>query len=186
LANVNGAFGLRPVRNGNGNAPRVTKYAAAATVYEGSPVCFDGNGAIIQYTNALALTGDIAGVAANYATSGQDVYVYTDPNQVYEIQITGAATVAAGDYQAMFRFAANPEAGSAVTFTSTASLDIATAGVTAAGAATATPLRLLSYPRRPNNDITLQNAVVNVMLVPCYTSFGMTMGSAAADTYTTS
>lgn len=188
MANINAPFGLRPVRNGNGNSPRIEKFvvAAGATIYEGSPVCLDGNNQVVQYTNALALTGDMAGVAANYATAGQDVFVYTDPNQVYEIQITGAATVATGDYNAMFQFAANPEAGSATTLTSTASLNIAVAGVTAAGAATATPLRLRSYPRKPSNEIANQNAIVQVQLVPVYHTYGLTFGHTIDTTYTTS
>ena len=172
MANINAPFGLRPVKNANGNSPKLTKYVSAATVYEGSPVCVNASFQVIAYAEASALAGDFLGVAANYAESGQDVWVYDDPDTEFDIQTTGTA-VAAVDRNLMYIFA-NFAAGSATTKTSTASLDGSTAGVTTVATATAASiLRFVGYPTRPTNETFVANMVVRVKIVPVYHAYGM-------------
>jgi len=172
MANINAPFGLRPVRNANGNAVKVTRYIAAGTVYEGSPVCLNASFQAAVYTEAAALAGDFLGVCANAATAGQDVWVYDDPDTEFDIQTTGTA-VAAVDRNLMYIFA-NPTAGSSTTNTSTASLDGSTAGVTTIATATAASiLRFVGFPNRPNNEQFVANMVVRVKIVPPYHANGM-------------
>jgi len=187
MANINAPFGLRPVINSNGNGPKLTRYVAANTIGANSPVIINASFQAAIYTEAAAILGNFLGVAANAATVGQDVWVYDDPDQLFEIQTTGTA-VAAVDRNLMYIFA-NFGGIDATTGQSTASLDGSTAGVTTIATATAASiLRFVGFPNRASNEQFIANMVVRVAIVAPYHAFGMShtgVSATAGVAYTT-
>ena len=117
-ANLNG-FGLRPVKHLG--ASQVVAHAIqdgipsgyATSLYRGTPVAYDSNGHVVIAANGSDFVGAFAGVeytdangrrtfsdawTANTVASEVVVYVYDDPNIVYEMQADGSvAQTAIGD-----------------------------------------------------------------------------------------
>ena len=77
--------GLRP----HGRVLRMRPYTAGDTVYANAAVTLSADGFI-----DAATTGKLLGVAANYATVGQTVFVYDDPQQLFEVEGDTAVAVA--------------------------------------------------------------------------------------------
>lgn len=90
MANVDLPSGFKPY----GRIYHVGIYTAGGTIYPGDGVKFDAGdanttefeGRVVAATAAAAMCG----VAANYATAGQKVRVYDDPQQLFIGQCDGA------------------------------------------------------------------------------------------------
>lgn len=114
MGNTNTPFGMRPVRHMSGGVLRSTAYPAgipsayAVSIYEGDPVTILNTGVIGVAAAGDALIGSFAGVQytdstgkprwSSYwpaATVATDIiaYVYDDPNIVYKIRASSAATL---------------------------------------------------------------------------------------------
>jgi hypothetical protein len=65
-------------------------YTAGATIYANAAVTLSSDGFIDPATS-----GKLLGVSSQYATVGQTVMVYDDPQQLFEVE--GDTAVAAGD-----------------------------------------------------------------------------------------
>lgn len=82
MANPDRPRGLRPAER----AARETAYTAGGTVYPGDCVKMNSSGQIV-----VAAAGDaLRGVAASYATSGNNVMVWDDPDQKFACQVNGS------------------------------------------------------------------------------------------------
>jgi hypothetical protein len=86
LANSNRARGFQPYED----VLRVSPYVAGGTIYPGDLVRQDNAGAIVA---ASADTNPNLGVAANYATSGQEVNVWDHPEQKFVCQADDGGSV---------------------------------------------------------------------------------------------
>src|SRR4030042_231825 len=99
LANVDYPHGLNAVMSRMHDPPRLTKYRAFVNtttpvgIYRGDVVILLSTGDI---KTVAAATGDanVLGVANNYveavkANDGADVWVYDDPDTIYEVQSDG-------------------------------------------------------------------------------------------------
>lgn len=89
MANANRAKGFQPYEE----AKRCSPYVAGGTIYPGDLVRMSNAGVIVA---ASADTSANIGVAANYATSGQEVRVWDDPEQKFVAQqdADGAVSIA--------------------------------------------------------------------------------------------
>lgn len=87
MANADRPRGLVPHEKIN----RASPYVAGGTVYPGDAVKMNASGQIV----AAAAGDSLRGVAANYATSGNSVLVWDDPDQKFKVQ--ASASVAAAD-----------------------------------------------------------------------------------------
>lgn len=66
------------------------KYVAGGTVYPGDAVVLNSSGLVVRAAASQALLG----VAASYATSGQNISVWDNPSQIYSVQASGSAITA--------------------------------------------------------------------------------------------
>ena len=137
MANTDNARGLRPIYGPGGGAPKMTKYLAGTTtsIFRGDIVARAANGRVHRIATTTG-SGKIVGVAANYvnalsgvgATTAQDVWVYDDPDQSFEIQDDGAAaTPARSDLGATFALIVG--VGNTTTGQSIFEVDASAAGV---------------------------------------------------------
>jgi hypothetical protein len=94
MANVDYPHGLNAVMSRFADTPRMRKYAANVTtgIFRGDVVTLLTNGRV---ATLLTSTGaaNVIGVAANYnaaaTTPAVDIWVYDDPDTIYEIQSDG-------------------------------------------------------------------------------------------------
>lgn len=86
MANADRPKGLRPQER----AIRETPYVAAGTVYPGDAVKMDDTGRIV----VAAASNALIGVAAAYATSGNEVVVWDSPEQKFVVQADDGTTLA--------------------------------------------------------------------------------------------
>lgn len=89
MANKDMPRGARP----KGRVLRVRKYMAGGTVYPGDFVKSDNAGKVV----VAAASNALLGVAATYATTGNDLLVWDDPNQVFTVQADDATIDAQTD-----------------------------------------------------------------------------------------
>lgn len=89
---VNAPYGFKPSQTSHGGPPRVTVYGfsgEANAVYPGDLVVLEADGKVAVIT--AANEEPLVGVAANFveASSAEDtdVYVYDDPEQLFEVQV---------------------------------------------------------------------------------------------------
>lgn len=89
---VNAPYGFKPSQSAHGGPPRLTIYpfsGEATAVYPGDLVVLEADGKVAVIT--AATEEPLLGVAANYIESGAsedtDVYVYDDPEQIFEAQV---------------------------------------------------------------------------------------------------
>jgi len=92
MANVNLPNGFQPVLPTNISQPKITEYVVAAsqTIAKGDAVILHTDGTVIV---ATATSSGLLGVAASAcasATAGDKIYVYDDPEQIFEAQVAGA------------------------------------------------------------------------------------------------
>jgi hypothetical protein len=93
MANKNQAVGLRP----HGELYRARKYIASGTVYPGDPVAIATDGKV-----SASVTVPLAGVSLQYAIAGQEVMIADHPDQMFEVQANGTATITQADIQGNF------------------------------------------------------------------------------------
>jgi hypothetical protein len=84
MANKNQAMGLRP----HGRELRIRPYVAGSTIYAGAAVTLSSDGQV-----DAATSGKLLGVAKNYALVNQTVYVYDDPQQLFQVEGDTAVAV---------------------------------------------------------------------------------------------
>lgn len=109
MANTHNARGFSPMRGSNGGEPRVRKYSANVTtdIFRGDLVQLLATGRVKTITTTTSVASAI-GVAANRikhgdSSSAQDIWVYDDPDQEFEVTDDGAAaTLSASDVGATF------------------------------------------------------------------------------------
>lgn len=87
MANANRAKGLQPYED----IKRESAYVAGGTIYPGDIVRMNSSGLIVA---ASADTNPNIGVSAQYATSGQEVKVWDDPDQRFVCQADSGGSVA--------------------------------------------------------------------------------------------
>src|SRR5688500_3240587 len=97
MANVDNPRGFKVLRGSNGGEPRMRAYKSNVTtdVFQGDVVQMTANGTIAAITTTTG-TGAIVVVAANAidasdSGTNQDIWVYDDPDQEFEVQDDGAA-----------------------------------------------------------------------------------------------
>lgn len=86
MANTNRPKGFRPYER----AIRETPYTAGGTVYPGDAVHMEADGLV----DAAVASEALVGVAATYATSGNEVLVWDDPQQKFVVQADDGTTLA--------------------------------------------------------------------------------------------
>jgi hypothetical protein len=89
MANKDKPQGLQP----KGKALRINAYQAGGTIYPGDAVKLKSDGTV----EVAAASNALIGVAGSYATSGNEVMVFDDPNQLFEIQADDATVDAQTD-----------------------------------------------------------------------------------------
>lgn len=188
MANLDAPLGFRPVRNESGNVPKLEPFqvSSGVEIFEGAPVCIDGNGEIVAYTDALALAGKVIGVAAHYVSSTQtdrELHVYTDINQEYELQADDATLASKGDSIGRLFRITNPAAGNATTLQSTAEIDASSgASVTGTTAGTLTPIRIERESEQIGNEKNVAFSRYVVRFIPPVMLRGMaTIGAGGTD-----
>lgn len=83
-----------------GRVLRVRPYTAGGTVYKGDPVKFNNAGQVV-----VATAGDaLAGIAAAYAVSGDELLVWDHPDQEFECQSDSADIDALTDMNLNYQF----------------------------------------------------------------------------------
>lgn len=160
MANVDAPRGLRAIRGAHNSAPRLETFGvtAAIEIGEGQIVCLAATGLVVSYTDALALAGGIIGVAAHYVAAAavdRELQIYTDPDQVYEIQADDATITNVAAFRGAFFDVVNPASVNTTLQTSITELDgdSAAANVgTATGALT--PLRCEGIARGIQNELS--------------------------------
>jgi hypothetical protein len=160
MANLDAPFGLNAVRGEYNAAPRLETFtvASSVTVYQGMPVCLNSTGQIIAYTDAAAIAGLVIGVAAHPvlgAATTRDLQVYTDPDQVYEIQADDNSLTAVANYLGGLFDITNPTSGNSTTLHSIAELDassFSTVIINNTAAADLRPLRVEGVSKAINNE----------------------------------
>ncbi len=172
MANVDSAFGLRPVASPGGESSFVMREyevaaAYATALYEGALLMLTTDGTVILWV-ATNLT---VGVAAQYraaaaTTANTTMLVYDDPNQVFLIQSDDNTLVDNGDIQGIgFGISADANHtnadGTAATGISAAELD----GASGANPPTTTLVLMGVRPSRAiDDDMSLANNKVMVRI----------------------
>lgn len=97
MANTHNARGFVPIRGYGGNEPRLRRYKANVTtdIFRGDLVSLATAGTVFSTVTTTG-SATVVGVAANRikhgdSTTSQDIWVYDDPNQDFELQDDGAA-----------------------------------------------------------------------------------------------
>jgi ketosteroid isomerase-like protein len=109
MANVDNPRGFSVLRGSNGGEPRMRKYKANVTtdIFRGDIVQMLAAGTVKTITTTTG-AATVLGVAANAvdasdSSTSQEVWVYDDPDQEFEVQDDGAAaTPSAGDVGATY------------------------------------------------------------------------------------
>lgn len=150
MSNVDRHNGFRPYEE----AVRCRPYVAGGAVYPGDAVSLNSSGQIVAASASSAL----AGVAASYASaSGVEVMVWDDPDQIFEVQDDGSATLASTGVGLNYNIVANSGNSSYIR----SRMELAANS----GATTATlPLKLLGFGREQNSDTVspYQKCVVEI------------------------
>jgi hypothetical protein len=166
MANIDGAFGLKPVRRLGGVAnftanEYVIASGATGPIYQGSPVIMDAAGGgdiIVAAAGATDIVGVFGGCSYTDPTSGKPVFsnyypgsiaasdivaqIYDDPKQVFEIQCDGTIAQASVGANADMT---SIDSGSSTTGKSSAEISATTASGTA-------QLRIIGMSKDPDND----------------------------------
>lgn len=160
MANRDTPMGLRPLRNMNGDAPRVRKYpTSTAVIYEGQIVYLNSNGSAVGLTGTIANTSaalDILGVAQHYkAASAADEHVLVHQDFGGELYLVQADDGSITGLKAIGKnFAiASASAGSTVTGQSQAELDASSSSASTASAA-GLHLKLVEISKMVGNVVT--------------------------------
>lgn len=152
MANADSPRGARPYQQ----VYRANVYRADAEVFKGDFVkqkAGDGTATTQKLTDVEPVSASDAplGVAANYAAAGEEVTVYDDPQQLYEIQADGTEPADAADIGKNYDILATAGSGE----TSRMELDSDTVNTTAT-----LPLKLMRIIPRADNEIAANAKVV--------------------------
>ena len=165
VTNIDNPHGLRAVRTLSGGRPPMTKYTSYTTsvVYEGDVVQHVGSGKVRSLLTTSGTTSGnyIVGVAANYAATNSDIWVYDDPDTIFQVNSDGATD--AGESTEKLRRGLNAPlviaTGNTTTKVSKYELDYS-------GATTDTknPLKIIGFATDANNAVGYAHAEYEVML----------------------
>ncbi len=148
MANANRAHGLQPYET----IMRESPYVAASTIYPGDLVRMDSSGTIAA---ASADTNPNLGVSAQYATVGQEVKVWDDPEQKFVCQADSGGSVAIAQTDCGLNYQIVATTGSTAYKQSRQELDAST------GASDSNlPLRMLAIAPAVNNAAGVNAKVV--------------------------
>lgn len=136
MANADRPKGFRPA----GKVLNQRVYVAGGTVYPGDAVKMNNAGAIV----VAAASDALIGVAAAYATSGNEVAVWDDPDQEFEVQADEAEVDAQTDVGLNYNIVAT--AGNSTYKMSRMELDSSTQATDSV-----LPLRLVAISRAVGN-----------------------------------
>jgi hypothetical protein len=172
MANVDHPHGLRAVMSRTMGTPRQTKYVAHINtttpvgIFRGDPVQLLATGKVKTITTTTGVDS-IVGVAANYiagaaANDDSDVWVYDDPDTIFEIQSDGTTDPGASTARGHIGNTAPLvlTAGNAATGQSQIELDYS-----AMTTGTADAVMVVGHYEVANNDMTLMHARYLVNLV---------------------
>lgn len=163
MANADAPHGLNAVKMLNGGKIPMHKYTSAATtaIGQGDIVTLRAAGKAA----ALKTSGganNILGVAASYAAVSSDIWVYDDPDTIFEIQSDGAtdpgsATAAGHVGNTAVLIVAN-------TYNTTTKISKMELDYSSITTGTADPLQIVGFYDGVNNDPTLAHARYLVLL----------------------
>lgn len=172
MANTDAPRGLNAVKAKYGTAPERRKFTVKASteIFENAPVCLNTTGEIVAYTKTLAVAGQVAGVASEYKSSTETdrtIYVFDDPNQLFEIQSDDSSLTALADYLGKVFSFVNPTTGSSTLLYSKAELD-GSSGTSVLGTNTTTirPLHVLDQSDQIGHTDDGANSRFVVRFVP--------------------
>jgi hypothetical protein len=148
MANASRAKGFQPYET----IMRESPYVAGGTVYPGDLVRMNNAGAVVV---ASADTSPNLGVAAAYATSGQEVKVWDDPNQKFIAQADDGGSVSIAQTNAGLNYQVVVTAGSTAYKQSRHELDASTAATDSN-----LPLRMLAIAPAVGNAAGVNAKVV--------------------------
>lgn len=151
MANVDRASGFQPYEVIESESP----YVAGGTVYPGDLVRMNNAGLIVA---ASADTNPNLGVAAQYATSGQEVKVWDHIDQKYQVQADAGGSVSIAQTNCGLNYQVVATGGSTAYKQSRQELD-------ASSAATDSnlPLRMLAIAPAQNNAAGVNAKVIVVL-----------------------
>lgn len=156
MANIDAPHGLAAVKMLNGGKIPMHKYTSGVTtaIYQGDVVKLKAGGRVVTET---VTTGSYAilGVAANYCAASGTVWVYDDPDTIFEIQSDGATDPTAATSLAMVGNTAPLvlTTGNTTTYISKQELDYS-----AITTGTADPLQIVGNYDGVNNDPALAHS----------------------------
>lgn len=119
MANNDRPRGLQPY----GEIRRALKYEAGGTIRAWDPVALAADGTVSQAQGTEGTPGVIHGVATHRASTGEDVLVSTDPEQLYVCQANGseiAAQAGVGQTADLVNATPSPDFGESQTEVDTA------------------------------------------------------------------
>jgi len=184
-------LGCVPIANANGNYPQVNEYNAGTnqTFYQGMLVCKSASGLMYTPSTTRILRGELIGIAAHYksisSTASGDaikLYVYDDPNVLFEMQANAKLTNATSWAGYMFPIS-NLKTGNATTLQSKGSLSVS-AALTDISASTAVCVQVVRPVKTIGHTDNLTYSRYICRFVPPYHAYGMaTAGIAAASVW---
>ena len=164
MANNDYPHGLNAVMSKVHDTPRMSQYLAGTTtaIFRGDVLTLKTNGRVAR-TTTPAGADNIIGVSNNYIAAGvappADVWVYDDPDTIFEIQSDGTTDPGASTAQAHIGAGANIiyAAGDTGSGQSKVELDYSSiaAAVTTSGGI---PIRVVGHYNIAGNDMTLMHA----------------------------
>lgn len=148
MANANRAHGFQPYET----IMRESPYVAGGTVYPGDLVRMNSSGLVVA---ASADTNPNLGVAAGYATSGNEVKVWDHPEQKYVCQADDGGSVSIAQTNAGLNYQVVATAGNTDYKQSRQELDASTAA-----SDSNLPLRMLAIQAAVNNAAGINAKVI--------------------------
>lgn len=129
MSNVNSPFGFKPIATKTGGAipaPRPFVLTTGSTLYIGDPVIKTSAGTVSP--SAAGQTTAHLGICASYcddsaSAAGKVVYVYTDPNILYAVQVGTGVTCSSQTYVFNTADHITYATGSTTTYNSVMALD---------------------------------------------------------------
>lgn len=151
MSNASRAKGLQPYED----IMRTSPYVAGGTVYPGDIVRMDNAGKVVA---ASADTNPNIGVAASYATTGQEVQVWDHPDQKYTVQADSGGSVSIAQTNANLNYQIVATTGSTAYKQSRQELD-ASSGASDSNL----PLRMLAIHPAVDNAAGVNAKVIVVL-----------------------
>uniref|UniRef100_A0A6M3INN9 Putative structural protein n=1 Tax=viral metagenome TaxID=1070528 RepID=A0A6M3INN9_9ZZZZ len=166
MANQDHPHGLRPIRMLNSGPIPKNRYRAGTTtaIFQGDMVAMTGDGNVIRVAVTTG-SADCVGVAANYkaagSAAGTEVWVYDDPDTVFEIQSDGTTDTGfvthIGAVAALINAAGSTTTGQSV-------LEIDASSITSTGTAVSNPIKIIDVYKGVDNDPDLAHQRMEVLI----------------------